>query len=55
MPASPLHPQVRYIFTIYALDVENLTDISKENFREVVWVHALDKAVLVGLYQRVSQ
>jgi len=54
-PCPPRPSTHRYIFTIYALDVENLTDISKENFREVVWVHALDKAVLVGLYQRVSQ
>ena len=53
-PCPPRSSTHRYIFTIYALDVENLADISKENFREVVWIHALDKAVLVGLYQRSS-
>jgi len=53
-PCPPRPSTHRYIFTIYALDVENLTNITKENFREVVWIHTLDKAVLVGLYQRAS-
>lgn len=53
-PCPPRPSTHRYIFTLYALDIENLTEISREDFRNVVWVHALDTAVLMGNYQRES-
>ena len=42
----------RYIFTLYALDDERLEDVNKRNFFDKVEKHALDKAVLKGLYKR---
>ena len=48
-PPSGTH---RYLFTLYALDVEHLEDVNKRNFFDKVGEHALDKAVLTGLYKR---
>lgn len=48
-PPSGTH---RYIFTIYALDVEGLRGVNKRNFFEKVGEHTLDKTVLKGLYKR---
>lgn len=48
-PPSGTH---RYIFTVYALGVEHLEDVSKRNFFDKVREHTLDKAVLKGLYKR---
>ena len=48
-PPSGTH---RYIFTVYSLDVEHLEDVKKRNFFEKVGEHALEKAVLKGLYKR---
>ncbi|NIR87812.1 YbhB/YbcL family Raf kinase inhibitor-like protein [Candidatus Bathyarchaeota archaeon] len=48
-PPSGTH---RYIFTIYALDTENLEGVSKRNFFNQVEKHTLKKAVLKGLYKR---
>jgi Raf kinase inhibitor-like YbhB/YbcL family protein len=48
-PPSGTH---RYIFTVYALDVENLEGVKKRNFFDKVREHTLDKAVLKGLYKR---
>ncbi|MGQ9460996.1 MAG: YbhB/YbcL family Raf kinase inhibitor-like protein [Candidatus Bathyarchaeaceae archaeon] len=48
-PPSGAH---RYIFTIYALDVERLEGVNKRNFFDKVEKHALEKAVLKGLYKR---
>ncbi len=48
-PPSGTH---RYIFTVYALDVEHLEDVNKRNFFDKVREHTLDKAVLKGLYKR---
>ncbi len=48
-PPSGTH---RYIFTIYALDVEHLEEVKKRNFFEKVAEHTLDKAVLKGVYKR---
>ena len=42
----------RYIFTLYALDTENLEDSGKRNFFDEVEKHTLDKAVLKGLYKK---
>jgi hypothetical protein len=48
-PPSGKH---RYIFTLYALDVETLEDINKSNFLSKVEEHTLDSAELTGLYKR---
>ena len=48
-PPSGTH---RYIFTVYALDVERLEGVDKRNFFDKVREHTLDKAVLKGLYKR---
>lgn len=48
-PPSGTH---RYVFTIYALDAENFEFLSKRNFFKQMDKHALDKAVLIGLYKR---
>jgi hypothetical protein len=49
-PPSGTH---RYIFTLYALDVEHMEGrIDRRNFFEKVEEHALAKAELMGLYRR---
>jgi len=48
----PPSGQHRYFFTVYALDVEILEGVTKENFVEEVKKHTIDSAELVGLYQR---
>jgi len=48
-PPSGTH---RYIFTLYALDVERLEGVNKRNFFDKVEKHALEKAILKGLYKR---
>ena len=48
-PPSGTH---RYVFTIYALDVEHLKEVSKRNFLEIIESHTIEKAVLIGLYKR---
>jgi Raf kinase inhibitor-like YbhB/YbcL family protein len=48
-PPSGTH---RYIFTVYALDVERLEGVNKRNFFDEVREHTLGKAVLKGLYKR---
>lgn len=42
----------RYIFTIYALDTENLEGVNKHNFFAKVKDHTLDKTMLKALYKR---
>lgn len=48
-PPSGTH---RYIFTLYALDVERLENINKYNFFSEVKKHTVEKAQLKGLYRR---
>ncbi len=48
-PASGKH---RYIFTIYALNAEKIDDINKDNFLQKIEPYILDKAQLIGKYQR---
>jgi len=48
-PPSGTH---RYIFTLYALDIERLEGVNKRNFFDKVEKHALEKAILKGLYKR---
>lgn len=48
----PPSGQHRYFFKVYALDIETLDGVTKENFVEKVKEHTLDSAELIGLYQR---
>jgi len=48
-PPSGRH---RYFFAVYALNIERLEDVTKENFVEKVGGFAIDSASLIGLYQR---
>ncbi|HCM68304.1 MAG: hypothetical protein A2898_01835 [Candidatus Kerfeldbacteria bacterium RIFCSPLOWO2_01_FULL_48_11] len=48
-PPSGTH---RYVFTIYALSVERLEGVTKEDFVEKVKEHSLDSAELIGLYTK---
>ncbi len=42
----------RYFFSIYALKVDKLTGVTKENFNEIVEKNAIESAGLIGLYKR---
>ena len=48
-PPSGTH---RYVFTIYALDIEHLEGVKKRNFLAKVEKHTIEKAVIMGLYKR---
>ena len=48
----PGHGTHRYYFTLYALDVEKLEGVTKENFISECEKHSLGKAVLMGTYKR---
>ena len=48
-PPSGTH---RYLFTVYALDVEHLEGVNKRNFFDRVEEHTIEKAVIMGLYKR---
>ena len=48
-PPSGTH---RYVFTIYALDVEYLENVNKRNFFDRVKEHTIEKAIITGLYKR---
>lgn len=42
----------RYFFKLYALDIESLTDVTKDNFLEKIEKHTLAKAELMGTYKK---
>jgi Raf kinase inhibitor-like YbhB/YbcL family protein len=46
-PPSGMH---RYIFTLYALDVEHLEGVNRRSFFEIIERHLIGKAELTGLY-----
>ncbi|MDD5110098.1 MAG: YbhB/YbcL family Raf kinase inhibitor-like protein [Patescibacteria group bacterium] len=48
-PPSGVH---RYQFTVYALDVAMLSNVTAENFLEQMQQHTLASAMLAGRYQR---
>jgi len=47
-PPSGTH---RYFFRIYALDIENLEGVNKNNFMSKVKEHTLESAEIIGLYK----
>jgi len=48
-PPSGTH---KYVFIIYALDIDNLEGVNKRNFVDKVEDHTIEKAEIVGLYKR---
>lgn len=48
-PPSGKH---RYVFTLYALDVEKLEGVTEQDFMEKIQEHAIESAQLIGLYQK---
>lgn len=48
-PPSGIH---HYVFTLYALNVPELSGLTKANFVAQVESHSIAKAELIGLYQR---
>ena len=48
-PGTGVH---RYIFTIYALDADKIDDIAKENYLEKIKPFILDRAEIMGRYQK---
>ena len=48
-PPSGTH---RYVFTLYALNVERIDDINEANFVKKVQEHKIDSCTLMGLYKR---
>jgi len=47
-PPSGTH---RYFFRVFALDIEKLKDVNKNNFKTLVEKHAIDSGELIGLYK----
>jgi len=47
-PPSGTH---RYFFRIYALNVEEIKDITKDNFKSIIKKHSMESAELIGLYK----
>lgn len=48
----PPNGEHRYVFEIYALDVATISSTNRAEVEQVLFEHTLDKAVLVGRYQR---
>lgn len=52
MGPCPHSGEHRYFFTLYALDVERLKNVTSQNFLEIMKAHSLASAECVGLYKR---
>lgn len=44
----------KYIFRIYALNVEKLEGLKNQNFRKIIRQHTLEYTELIGFYERKS-
>jgi hypothetical protein len=44
----------KYTFRIYALDVETLEGLNKQNFLRIIKLHSIEYADLIALYERKS-
>lgn len=42
----------RYIFTVYALDIQGLTNVNRADFEKQIADSVIDSATLTGLYSR---
>ena len=51
-PPSGIH---RYIFSIYALSIEELSNITRENYKWHLQKYEVDYAKLIGFYTRKNQ
>jgi Raf kinase inhibitor-like YbhB/YbcL family protein len=47
-PPSGIH---RYFFKIYALNIENLKDVSKKNFKQKIQDYVIESAEIIGRYE----
>ncbi|TFG06491.1 MAG: YbhB/YbcL family Raf kinase inhibitor-like protein [Promethearchaeota archaeon] len=45
----------KYIFRIYALDVEKLEGLNDKNFRRIINVHTIERAQLIAFYERKTK
>lgn len=52
VPPCPPNGSHRYIFKIFALNIETIKGINKDNFYQKINPYILDSAELVGFYQR---
>lgn len=48
-PGSGMH---RYIFIVYALNTNKIDGLTKENFNQKISSYVIDKAQIIGTYQR---
>lgn len=44
----------KYVFRVYAINVEKLEGITKKNFKRILRQHTIEYADLVGLFERKS-
>lgn len=51
-PCPPPGKPHRYFFTVYALDIRELQNVTKRNFEEKIKNHIIGSAELIGLYKR---
>lgn len=48
-PSTGTH---RYVFTIYALSIDKINDINKDNFLKKIKPYVIDRAEIVGSYKK---
>lgn len=48
----PMKGTHKYVFTLYALNIEKADGVTKENFVSIVEKHVIEKAELIGKYRR---
>ena len=50
VPPCPPSGKHRYVFTLYALDIDQLDQTSSDNFFDAIKPYIIDQATLTGLY-----
>lgn len=51
-PPCPPSGKHRYVFTLYALDVERLDPATTKDFQSAITPHIIEQTALTGLYQK---